>query len=535
MTTPNASSDSLFFIYGPPGSGKSTIARQMAEALDLPFIDLDIEIQSSAGMDIPAIFAAEGEAGFRTREAQAIRDASANGRGVIALGGGALLSKENRAFVETNGQVLCLTADPQDLLERLDKEAHLRPLLGGGAGWKDRLTNLLNVRSEHYASFTNILNTSPLMPEEAAWQAGILFGAFHVSGMKNAYDIRVIPGGLDSLGKMLTERGLKGPIGLVCDEHILPIYATRVETSLKNAGYAVQVCPIPSGEDHKTLETVSSLWTQFLTAGLERGSTVISLGGGVTGDLAGFAAATYLRGITWVAVPTSLLAMVDASLGGKTGFDLPQGKNLVGAFHPPSLVLADPRVLLSLPQDEIRSGMAEVVKHGIINDPALFELCSHGWNAVRGSDPHNPDWNQVVRRAIAVKVRVIQIDPFEKNIRASLNLGHTLGHAFEAASDYRLRHGEAVAIGILAVTRLAEERSLCNVGLSGCIEDALRALDLPTEIPTGLNRSVFLNALKLDKKRVDGQVRFAIPQKIGEIVVGIPLALNFAVLLKEAL
>ncbi len=527
-------SDSLFFVYGPPGSGKSTVGRQLAQALELPFVDLDVEIQAGAGMDIPAIFSAEGESGFRSRERRALQEYAAAGRCVVALGGGALLSTENRTFAESAGQVICLTARIEILLERLEQEAHLRPLLGGGQDWRQRLSALLTSRSNHYTSFTNILDTSALSPEDAAWQAMVQLGAFRVGGMKNAYDVRVIPGGLDRLGKMLSDRGLKGPLALVCDENTRRLFGDRIQESLGATGYSIQSCTIPAGENYKTLETISTLWDGFLSAGLERGSTVIAVGGGVTTDLAGFAAATFLRGVRWVAVPTTLLAMVDASLGGKTGFDLPRGKNLIGAFHPPSLVLADPQTLVSLPEGEIRSGMAEVVKHGIISDPYLFERCAAGWDSVRGADPTNPDWTLTVKHGIAVKVRIIQIDPFEQNIRASLNLGHTLGHAIEVASNYELRHGEAVAIGTIAVTRLAEQNGMCAPGLTAQFESALRALDLPTEIPPGLSRTIFLNALKLDKKRSDGKVRFAIPRRIGEVIVGVPLEADFGALLKEA-
>jgi shikimate kinase / 3-dehydroquinate synthase len=352
--------------------------------------------------------------------------------------------------------------------------------------------------------------------------------------MKNGYDVRVIPGGLKTVGGALRARGLKGPVAMVCDESLVSLYAPMVQTSLEQAGYTVNLCPIPSGEAFKTIETITSLWARFATAKLERGSTVVALGGGVTGDLAGYAASAFLRGVNWVGLPTTLLSMVDASLGGKTGFDLPQGKNLVGAFYPPSLVLADPQVLASLPEGEVRSGIAEVVKHGVIADPVLYERCAAGWTALRGPDASQPDWTATVRRAMAVKIKVIKVDPFEQSVRASLNLGHTLGHAFEAASNYKLRHGEAVAIGMVAVARLAEKEELCPPGLAGQIQSVLDGLGLPTEIPSGLDPEVYLTALKLDKKRADGKVRFAVPVQIGEVQTGIVLDTNFATLLPEA-
>ena len=534
MSTPNHRNDSIFFIYGPPGSGKTTVGKLLSAALDIPFIDLDTEIKIQAGKDIPTIFSEEGETGFRVREKNTLQSAAQIKGAVIALGGGALLSEENRRFAENTGIVLTLLSDLNNLIHRLESESANRPLLGGEPDWKERLDNLLTRRKDHYNSFTHTLETTNLTPDQAAWQALIKLGAFHISGMKESYDVRVISSGLDQIGSMLTSRGLKGPIALVCDDHIQPLYAARVENSLTAVGLQIKTCIIPAGEDHKTLETVASLWAQFLSAGLERGSTVVALGGGVTTDLAGFAAATFLRGVQWVVIPTSLLGMIDASLGGKTGFDLPQGKNLVGAFYPPRLILADPQVLNSLPLDELRSGMAEVVKHGIIADPTLFEYCAQGWGSLRGPDPLAPDWSEMVKRAIAVKVAVVNQDPFEKGLRAALNLGHTLGHAVEAASNYSLRHGEAVAIGTVAIARIAEAKGLCETGISQQISTVLSNLGLPIEIPFGLNPATFANAVKVDKKRTGGLVRFVIPVKIGEVKTGVTLDIDIPSLLPEA-
>jgi 3-dehydroquinate synthase len=254
-----------------------------------------------------------------------------------------------------------------------------------------------------------------------------------------------------------------------------------------------------------------------LRAGVERGGTVVALGGGVVGDLAGFAAAVYLRGVRWVSVPTTLLAMVDASLGGKTGCDLPQGKNLVGAFHPPSLVLADPQVLQTLPEAELRNGLAETIKHGVIGETALFEKLSQGWQAL------DQDLEQIVKQAMAVKVRVIQNDPYERGERAALNLGHTLGHALEQASDFSLRHGEAVAIGMLAAARLAEQMKLAPPGLAQEIEAALVRLGLPTHAPLGLRRERVLEAMQLDKKRRSGKLRAVLPVRIGTCRWGVEI------------
>ncbi len=305
---------------------------------------------------------------------------------------------------------------------------------------------------------------------------------------------------------------------LVSDEQVAPLYADRAIESFKRAGYRAQVVVIPAGEEHKSVETLTRLWQACLETGMERGSTLAALGGGVVSDLTGFAAATYMRGCNWVTFPTTLLSMVDASLGGKTGFDLPQGKNLVGAFYPPRLVLSDPSVLASLPERELRAGLAEVLKHGVIGDPDLFAPCARGWQAVAADLP------QVVWRAQAVKVKLIEADPYEKGLRAALNFGHTIGHAVELVSGYSLRHGEAVAIGMVVETRLAEKLGIAADGLAEQIRAALAGLGLPVEIPAGLPRADILRAVQADKKKSQGTVKFALPEKVGLVRTGVEIA-----------
>ncbi len=514
MNSPtHKNAQSIFFVYGPPGSGKSSAGRLMAQALDVPFWDVDAELEARSRMSIPKIFAKYGEAGFRKRERKVLERLLSHSEGVISLGGGALLDAASRARVEALGPVVCLQAGLETLLGRLDVSDEQRPLLDGDL--RQRLEGLLAARQEHYASFPLYQETDGLTSAEIAWQAQVRLGAFHVRGMGTGYDVRVRPGGLDLLGEMLVSRGLRGPVVIVSDENVAPLYAATAVKSLSKAGLTTRLAVITPGEQHKTLETVAALWEAFTQARLERGSTVVALGGGVVGDLAGFAAATYLRGVTWVAVPTTLLAMVDASLGGKTGFDLPSGKNLVGAFHAPRLVLADPLVLDSLPEDELRSGMAEVVKHGVISDPALFSHCAQGWEAVHA------DLDALVRHAMAVKVRVIQMDPYEGGLRAALNLGHTLGHAIEQASGYSIRHGEAVSIGMVAAARLSERLEMAQPGLAEEIAAVLQGLSLPTEVPASLDLASIQQYMGLDKKRAGGKVRFVLPLRVGEIKTGV--------------
>jgi shikimate kinase / 3-dehydroquinate synthase len=509
----------FIFLYGPPGSGKSECGRALAENLALPFYDLDREIEARTGMTISQLFAGVGEPGFRERERAALESLLERSAGVVALGGGALLDPRNRARVEARGQVVCLHASPERLLERLESASGPRPLLSGGGQEfqveKERLEALLEVRAQHYASFERQLDTSDLTVEGCAWSVQVQLGAFHVRGMGPGYDVRVAAGGLPELGVALERRGLGGPVVIASDENVGRFYGATVVRSLQAAGFTTHLVLFPPGEQHKNVQTVKTLWDAFLEAGLERGSTVVALGGGVVGDLAGFAAASFLRGVPWVAVPTSLLAMVDAGLGGKTGVDLPQGKNLVGAFHPPRLVLADPDVLATLPGDELRAALAEVVKAGLVADPNLFSLCSRGWPALEGC------LDEVIRRAMAVKIGVIEADPFERGLRAVLNAGHSIGHAVEQASGFSLRHGEAVAIGLVHEARLAERLGLAEPGLGDRIRDTLLGLGLPVEIPAGLDEKTILAALRLDKKRQAGTVRFALPIRIGEVRYGV--------------
>lgn len=513
-------------LYGPSGAGKNTVGRCLAQALELPFHDLDEQIGLHSGRSVAELFAGEGEAAFRAREGAELRrllDESGgivpHGGGIVALGGGALLDPENRALAERRGPVLLLSAPLAVLTARLsaDAQAHPRPLLAGDL--TGRLASLLERRAGHYASFPLQLATGACTPEEAAWQAQVLLGMFRPRSM-GAYDVRIRAGGLDRVGEMLRGRGLQGPVALVSDSNVAPRYAGRVLASLQAAGYTASLLEIQAGEQHKTVQTVVRLWDGFLAAGLERGSTVLALGGGVVSDLAGFAAASFLRGVRWAALPTTLLAMADASLGGKTGADLPQGKNLVGAFHPPSLVLADPDTLSTLPVGELRSGLAEALKAGIIADPALFERCAGLGDPAAGSIP-GPALAEIVRRAVAVKVQVIEADPYEQGWRAVLNLGHTVGHAVELASGFRLRHGEAVAIGLAVEAGLAEELGLAEPGLAETIRRALQGLGLPVRIPPEMDPQAILGAMGSDKKRAGGRLRFALPVKIGEARVGI--------------
>jgi len=512
----NRSHEPFIFLYGPPAAGKSAVGKRLAHELRLPFYDLDAEIELQAGQTIPEIFAVQGEPGFRQRETHALQALLARSPGVIALGGGALLDPANRQRVEAAGAVICLACSFETILDRLGGAGGGRPLLDGDA--RARLQDLLVQREGHYASFPRRVDSSRRTIAETVWEAQVLLGVFHIAGMGAGYDVRVCAHGLADLGAQLIQRGLASPAALVSDENVARLHGEAALAALQSAGFAAELIVLPAGEQHKTLATVASLLERFVAIGLERGSTVVALGGGVVGDLAGFAAAVYLRGVRWVGLPSSLVAIVDSSLGGKTGADLPEGKNLVGAFHPPAFVLADPALLRTLPEVELRNGMAEVVKHAVLADPALFDACRQGLEGVKT----RLDW--VARRAIAVKVNVIQQDPYEQGVRATLNLGHTLGHGLELASDFRLRHGEAVAIGMVAAARLSEQLGIGEPGLAEQIEDCLGNLGLPTRLPAGIDRGRLQAAMLRDKKRQSGRLKVALPERIGAARWGVEVA-----------
>ena len=319
------------------------------------------------------------------------------------------------------------------------------------------------------------------------------------------YDVLV---GTDLLPNLAELAQIRGPIVLITDSHVGPLHAGR-------CGEVACVVTMPAGEQHKTLATVQTIYDEMLAAGIDRQATVVALGGGVVGDVAGFVAATYLRGVDFVQCPTSLLAMVDASVGGKTGVDMLQGKNLVGAFKQPTAVLADITTLQTLPKAEFASGMAEVVKHGLIDNPDLFERLETGdWRLTNQSPVSS--LQSLVATAIEVKRTVVQEDPFERGRRATLNLGHTFGHAIEQVSGYQVRHGEGVALGLVAAANLSTRLGHCDSTLQGRIEAVLEASQLLTRIPAAFDPAAIYRAMFSDKKKGGGQAAFCIAAGRGE-------------------
>ena len=337
---------------------------------------------------------------------------------------------------------------------------------------------------------------------------------------QSPYEIVTNPGNLPKLGEYLTRLKLGKKILLLSNPEIFDYYGETSLNSLKKSGFEVSVHLIPAGETNKTLEAIAKIYDTALEKRLERSSTMVALGGGVVGDMTGFAASSWLRGINFVQVPTTLLAMVDASIGGKTGVNHPQGKNLIGAFYQPRLVFIDPLVLKTLPEREFRAGMAEVIKYGIIWDADLFEQLEQAKSLKNLADLPESLLEMIITRSCQAKVDVVSQDEKESGIRAILNYGHTLGHAVESLTGYsQVNHGEAVAIGMVAAGKIAVKMGLWNE------KDAQRQMmliektGLPSQIPSHLDPNAIIDILQTDKKVKAGKVRFILPTAIGKVII----------------
>jgi 3-dehydroquinate synthase len=328
-----------------------------------------------------------------------------------------------------------------------------------------------------------------------------------------SYDIVIGRGALGVVPALLAKHCPAAAYAVISDSHVGKLYGDEVVKQVSGTGYRAELFTFPAGEWNKTRETWASLSDRMLAAHFGRDCAVIALGGGVVGDVAGFLAATYLRGVPYVQVPTSLLAMIDSSIGGKTGVDVPAGKNLLGAFHQPRLVAADLNLLTSLPPVQLSAGLAEAVKHGVIADAEYFTFLERDYAAILAK--HGAALERVVRRSVEIKAAVVAEDEREAGRRAILNFGHTIGHAIEATAKYEALHGEAVAIGMVYEARLAEALGVAAAGTAERITRLLERFRLPLERPDGAGANDLIAAMRGDKKVRAGEIRFALPKEIG--------------------
>ena len=501
-------------LAGFMGVGKTAVGREIARRLQRPFFDLDDVIVAEAGMSIPEIFAQHGEAHFRLLEKVALRKLAAQRGLMIATGGGALIDPDNRELMARTSLLVCLSASVSAIEDRIGANAE-RPLLAA-ADHRQRIVELMNQRAAAYAEIPYRIDTTGKTVAEVASEVitlaenglgGVL--RLPVSMGDDGYDILIGAGLLKELPSLMRQRQLDGRVAIISDDRVAPLWVRPLLDAFAADHRPATLITVPAGENHKNLATMALIYEQLVGAGLDRSSVIVALGGGVIGDMAGFAAATYLRGISFVQTPTSLLAMVDASVGGKTGVDLPQGKNLVGAFKQPALVLIDPDILSTLPAAEFRNGLGEVIKHGIIADPHLFAQ-------LEGDGPGSIE--SMIARALRVKISLIQNDPHERGTRAYLNLGHTFGHAIEQVSAYTIPHGQAVALGLIASAHLAHLAGVCPASVPVRIRDVAQHLGLATTLaPTDID--ALMAAMKTDKKRQRDHTRFVLPHDIGHIAV----------------
>jgi shikimate kinase/3-dehydroquinate synthase len=508
-------------LTGFMGVGKTTIGKKVAKALRLPFVDLDRRIEQSAGKSIAALFE-EGEAHFRHWEQRVLATIDLDPPIVLATGGGTLMSAHNRALV-ANATIILLTA-PFGLLAARVGQSQSRPLA-------PHLPALYERRLAIYQRLPIRVDTSHRSLEEIIALVVAAHRADAATPPPLSSPIAALPlsvsvgrGLLRTLGAQVATLNPTGA-AIITDTTLAKLWGEQIRHDLLASGIPVTLLKVPPGESHKTLATVATLYDQLAEAGLDRSGVVVALGGGVVGDMAGFVAATWMRGMRGlVQIPTTLLAMVDASIGGKTGVDHPKGKNLIGAFRQPDLILADPDLFSTLPPREWRSGLAEVIKHGVIADPDLF-----AW--LRQSPPRDPptanepltDFLETwLPRAIRVKAEIVSRDPFEQGERAKLNLGHTFGHAYETLSHYTLAHGEAVALGMVTAARLSEQLGLAEAGVAAEIAAVLASVGLPTvwrEAPDG---ETIWNAMQHDKKKAGKGLRLVLPRAIGDVMVTAP-------------
>jgi 3-dehydroquinate synthase len=501
------------------GSGKSTVGRRLAKRLGMVFVDTDLLIERAARLSVAEIFHRYGEPRFRALERRAIGRVVSGRRQVIATGGGAVMDPRNRARLQHAGLTIWLKTTPEVAAARVN-EATDRPLLAADQRG-DVLARLLAQREPYYREALIHIDTSDQSVEEAASTIVARLqpksSVVPVNAGAAKYDVHIGWGTLDLLGERLATHTRPCMAAVITNPRVGTAYAGRVVGSLRRAGFRPVVVTIPDGERYKTLRTASRLYDELVRRRVERGDILVGLGGGVIGDLTGFVAATYLRGVRYVQVPTTVVAQVDSSIGGKTGVDHPMGKNLIGAFHHPIMVYADVATLRTLPRRELVAGLAEVVKYGVIADTAFFSYLEERADSLLGGVPDV--LVEVVRRSAAVKADVVRQDERETGLRRILNYGHTAGHVVETLTGYSsIRHGEAVAIGMDFAARLAARLNFCDETLVRRQRTLLGRLGLPTGLP-GITAARAIQTMRLDKKVREGRMHFVLPREIGRVSV----------------
>ncbi|MEE2700686.1 MAG: 3-dehydroquinate synthase [Chloroflexota bacterium] len=525
-------------ITGFSGTGKSTVANTIADILGWEVIDTDNDVVSRTGLSISRIFQENGEASFRQLERQAVQEACAMTGRVIAVGGGAVMEESTRQMMEDSGFVVCLEARPETIYRRLNfaeqssKTPEIRPLLHG----HDPLTQIRELKAQRqpiYALAHCTVHTDTLTVEQVAKEILMAWrnDKTNEATISNPFadhpdlaatvetSVGLCPllagwGLIEQLGSILVKANIQSTVYIITDDKVSALYSRSVQRSLQEVGIEAHTFVFPAGEKSKSLAMAEMLYQWLASRQARRDHTLLALGGGVVGDLTGFVAATYNRGMGFVQVPTSLAAMVDASIGGKTAIDLPAAKNLVGAFYQPRMVVADVSTLRSLPKRETMEGWAEAIKHGLILDADLFKVFEQQANQILVLEPDLT--TDVIRRSMAIKANVVSQDEKEtKGIRVLLNYGHTIGHGLEAATEYgQFLHGEAVAIGMMGAAKIGVEIGVTPDYIVERQAKVFQKFGLPMDCPN-IDRDKVLAAMSLDKKAVGSSLRWVFLEDIG--------------------
>ena len=536
------------FLIGFSGTGKSAVGRSVARLLGWAFADADELIVERADKSIDRIFADDGEPAFRQLERGIIAEMTTRERVVISTGAGSVMHDDSLGTMLASGLVVALEAHPETIYKRLSSiaeedgaEAMVRPMLrsGGSDDPLGRIESLKRERQWAYARAHWTVTTDAMSAEQAAHEvvrAWRKLGAAQtwrddpdlaatVTVEQGAYPVFVGWGTLErQLGQRLAESGFTGRAHIICDTNVVHPYGRAAQRSLHAADIEMGLFTFPAGEASKSLETATVLYEWLAEHRVERGDVIIAVGGGVVGDLAGYVAATFLRGIRLVQVPTSLTAMVDSSIGGKTAVDLPVAKNMVGAFHHPMMVLADVSALKTLPERALREGWAEAIKHGFALEAPLVDFYEQHAEALLSLDPELT--TEAVARNAAVKARIVTEDERETSGRRMLlNYGHTIGHGIEAAAGYdAYLHGEAVAIGMTGAARLGMMEGVTSAEIVEHQASLIARFGLPSSY-AGVAPEAIIQAMSRDKKTTAGQVSWVFLEAVGRAVTrkGVPV------------
>ena len=556
MVAPAGGAGNIFLV-GLMGSGKTTVGRALAKKLNKRFFDSDHEIEARTGASIPLIFEIEGEASFRQREADMIRELTAHEDVVLATGGGSILDPRSREFLKSRGLVIYLRAGVNSILQRTGHDKN-RPLLQT-ADPRRRLEELTQQREPYYREVADVVietgrpNVQYLVQTIVAhldsWAREKTNASFrdadthsmdtstetpiepitlHVDLGERSYPIIIGQSLLAGDGRIAS--AVAGERAAIITNTVVgPLYLDAVAQSLRAAGKRVTEIVLPDGEEEKNWENLQSIYNGLLNDKCDRKTTIIALGGGVIGDMAGFAAATYMRGVPFVQVPTTLLAQVDSSVGGKTGINHPLGKNMIGAFYQPQAVIADTATLNTLPARELSAGLAEVIKHGAIIDARFFDWIEANISKLMARDPAALAY--AIQRSCEIKADVVRQDEREGGLRAILNFGHTFGHAIESGMGYgQWLHGEAVGCGMVMAADLSQRLGYIDAATRDRVTALVHAAGLPHIAPDlGVER--WLDLMQVDKKNEGGQIRFILLKPLGApLITTVPQEILLATL-----